>query len=183
MKKSVTLLLLLYYYLLLFIFLIHFSVLTIYIFTRYPTHPRTGKTSPFLQFLRIAACFCLYVCISMFVYVCLCVCMCVYVCLYVWVWLMYMCLYVYQMCVCSVCLDAPPFLRRERPALSYHLYSSMYVLVCVHMCLYVWVWLLYVCMCVCSVCLSASCLLMPLWLRHKECLLRVPVAPPTGLFG
>src|SRR6218665_3855989 len=80
MKKSITLLLLLYYYLLLFIFLIHFSVLTIYIFTRYPTHPRTGKTSPFLQFLRIAACFCLYVCISMFVYVCLYVCVCVFVC-------------------------------------------------------------------------------------------------------
>src|SRR6218665_910015 len=116
-----------------------------------------------------------------------------------------MCLYAYQICFFSVCLDAPPVLRRERPTLPHHfcvwehvcvcmcavhmcLYVCLYVCcmcvcmcayVLVYVCLYVCVWLLYVCMCVCSVCLSDSCLLVCLWLR----LLRKPMAPPIGLFG
>src|SRR6218665_923561 len=71
-----------------------------------------------------------------------------------------MCLYVYQMCFCSVCSDAPPVLRRERPALPYHFaYSSMYVLICMHMCVYVCLYV-FVCACMC-VCMCAS-----VWLRQ-----------------
>src|SRR6218665_4195079 len=64
-----------------------------------------------------------------------------------------MCLYVYPMCFCSVCLDAPPVLRRERPALPYHLANMagyMYVFVCVSMAA--------VCVHVCLLCLL-KCLL------------------------
>src|SRR6218665_577270 len=79
-----------------------------------------------------------------------------------------MCLYVYQKCFCSVCLDAPPVLRREGPVLPYHFciyqsfptiftYTSMYELVCVHMCLYVCLYVcFYVCLYVCLyVCICA----------------------------
>src|SRR6218665_1767792 len=44
--------------------------------TRYSHRPRTGKTSPSLPFLCMAACLCVYTCL----YVCLHVCICVFVC-------------------------------------------------------------------------------------------------------
>src|SRR6218665_2249204 len=95
----------------------------------------------------------------------------------------------------------PSLVGKDQPFPTIFAYSSMYVLVCVHMstcvCLYVRVCVfvcvfvgvhmcvyvcLYVCfmcghgccmcqMCVCSVCLSASCLLMCLLLCQEECLL------------
>src|SRR6218665_3273851 len=45
----------------------------------------TGKTCPYLPFLLMAACMCVYACLYLCVcvYVCLYMCICVYVCLYV----------------------------------------------------------------------------------------------------
>src|SRR6218665_276508 len=53
---------------------------TILYYTRCPTRPRTGKTSPSLPFLHIAACICLYVCIWARMCACMCVCMRVCMC-------------------------------------------------------------------------------------------------------
>ena len=47
---------------------------------RCPTRPTTGKTSPSLPFLRIAACICLYLCLYVCICACMCVCMCEYGC-------------------------------------------------------------------------------------------------------
>src|SRR6218665_1816670 len=70
------------------------------------TLPRTGKTSPSLQFLRIAACMCLYVCICVRVCVCVCVCMCAYVPVCVCVVCVFVCVSMAAVCVhvCLLCL-------------------------------------------------------------------------------
>jgi len=134
--------------------------------TRCPTRPRTGKTSPYLPFLRIAACMflymcmyvCVYVCLYECLYVCICACMCVCVC----VWLLYVCLYVYQMCFCSVCLDAhPSYNGKDQAVPAIFAYSSMYVymLVCACMCAYVCLYLrVCVCLYVCLYVFVCACM-------------------------
>src|SRR6218665_3544745 len=75
-------------------------------------------------------------------------------------------------------------------------YGCVFVLVCACMCVSMCACMcVYVCACMCVyvclyVCISLAapdvcllCLLMCLWLRQKECLLRAPGASPTGLFG
>src|SRR6218665_2598316 len=98
---------------------------------RCPTRSRTGKTSPSLRFLRIAACMCLYVlvcaCMCVCMRFCLCVCMCAYVRVSVFV-CVFVCVStaaVYVLvCVPDVfllcLLRCPPVLRGERPAIPYH---------------------------------------------------------------
>src|SRR6218665_210104 len=95
---------------------------------------------------------------------CVCRCayvrVCVFVCVFVCVSMAAVCVFIcvpddFLLCL----LRCPPALQRERPALPYHFaYSSMYVLVCVHMsacicgyvCLYVFIYaFMCVCMCVC----------------------------------
>src|SRR6218665_1207467 len=83
-----------------------------YTYTRCPTCPRTGKTSPSLPFLRIAACMCLYVCICACMCVCMSVCMCAYVrvcvfvCVFVFVSIVAVCGHVCLLCLLKCLLSA-----------------------------------------------------------------------------
>src|SRR6218665_205993 len=95
------------------------------VYTRCPTRPRTGKTSPSLPFVRIATCMCLYVCIFACMCVCMCacmhVCMCVFVCVFVFVSMAAVCVLVCVPDVLLLCLlRCPPVLQWKRPALPYH---------------------------------------------------------------
>src|SRR6218665_3111102 len=74
-----------------------------------------------------------------------------------------MCLYV---CICA-CMCA-----------CMCVFMCAYVRACVFVC--VSMAAVHVCVHVCLLCLlNASCLLLFLWLREEECLLRAPLAPPT----
>jgi len=133
------------------------------IYTRCPTHPRRGKTSPSLPFLRIAACMCcLYVCFYVHVYVFVCVLVCVSMAA---VYVLVCVPDVFLLCLLR-CPNRPtmgktsPSLPFLRIAACMYAYVFVCVFICVHMCmyvclyvcLYVWVWLLYI---MCTRCVSA----------------------------
>src|SRR6218665_1526972 len=84
-----------------------------YMPTRCTTHPRTGKSSPSLPYLHMAACLCSYMCLYLCICACMCVCMGVCICAYV--------------CVCVL--------------VSVHICVLVCACMCAHMCALPSLWL------------------------------------------
>src|SRR6218665_4133310 len=73
-------------------------------------------------YMRVCVLVCVFICVHMCMYVCLCACMC-------------------NICVCalSAWLPHPSYHGKNQPFPTVFACSSMYVLLCVHMCAYMYV--------------------------------------------
>src|SRR6218665_731610 len=84
-------------------------------------------------YMRVCVLVCVFICVHMCMYVCLCGCMCMYGC----------CICA---CMCNICVSAlsawlphPSYHGKNQPFPTAFACSSMYVLVCVRMCAYMYV--------------------------------------------
>src|SRR6218665_4172267 len=85
--------------------------------------------------MRVCVLACVFICVHMCMYVCLCVCMSKYGC----------CTCICA-CMCNICVSAlsawlphPSYHGKNQPFPTVFACSSIYVLVCVHMCAYMYV--------------------------------------------